>query len=87
MYFCFNLVFFLNLEENSSKEKRLNELQSLLLDRYAVFKKIGDKYELTNRRYQQKAEEFTPSHIKVMKYPVPKNLLVPFPLILGALGR
>lgn len=51
-------------EANLSKEQHLNQLKRAIFDNMTTIKILGEKYELSNRRYQQKADEFAPQHIK-----------------------
>lgn len=51
--------------DNMDRKTHIDRLQSKLAENYLTFHGIGTKYDTLNQQYQQKADEFTPSHIKV----------------------
>lgn len=50
--------------DNCSKADEIKKLQDNLSKNFTAFHSIGNMYETVTRRYQEKADEFLPSHIQ-----------------------
>lgn len=47
------------------KERQLNYIKSCISENSKKLNACGQMYENTSKKYQQKADEFAPNHIKV----------------------
>lgn len=50
--------------ENLAKKQLIDERKTKLDEMYLQFKDLGARYETLNQKYQKKAEDFSPQHIK-----------------------
>ncbi|XP_055634233.1 vacuolar protein sorting-associated protein 37A [Toxorhynchites rutilus septentrionalis] len=50
--------------DNLTKKKFIDERREKLQELFLSFKELGEKYELSNQKYQRKSEDFSPQHIK-----------------------
>lgn len=52
-------------DENISKMGKVEELKHTIADGYAKLRSVGDKWDVSSKKYLEKTEEFSPLHIKV----------------------
>lgn len=52
--------------DNCSQKEHIDKLQENVSENFNAFHGIGNMYETISRRYQEKADEFLPSHIQVL---------------------
>lgn len=49
-----------------SKMDKLEELRQSIADGYVKLRNLGEKWEISSKKYLEKTEEFSPHHIKVI---------------------
>lgn len=64
-YFSFYQILNIVIDDNMGNQQQISELNDSITTSKNVIRQLGAKYEVSNKHYQQKANEFMPSHIKV----------------------
>lgn len=63
--FTFNNIEFIT-DDNMGNQQQISELNDSITTSKNLIRQLGAKYEVSSKHYQQKANEFMPSHIKVI---------------------
>lgn len=53
------------IDDNMGNQQQISELNDSINTSKNMIRQLGAKYEVSSKHYQQKANEFMPSHIKV----------------------